>query len=104
MLFFRKIFLSVKVPAFFALAVLLPISGVLAQQNNDLQESGQEASIPQAQATLASLFGRGARMPVAPRVAGTIALPSFDKAELQVDKKSLEEAQKGSPVPEGEGR
>ncbi len=57
----------------------------------DPEPSSQEIS--QAQATMASLFGRGATMPATPRMGGTIALPSFDNSEMEVSKESLEEAQ-----------
>ncbi len=55
-------------------------------------EGGQEASMSQAQATLASLFGRGATMPSVPHAEGTIALPGFDNSTMSIDEGSLPEA------------
>jgi len=66
-----------------------------AQQTSRPDEPGQEASLSQAQATLASLFGRGAKMPSIPRIDGTIALPSFDSSGMQIDESALIAAQRG---------
>lgn len=49
------------------------------------EDPDQAASVAQAQATLASLFGSKAVLPVPPQVNGTIALPSFDSKDLRVD-------------------
>ena len=64
-----------------------------AQQKAGPEERGQEASATQAQATMASLFGRGAKMPGIPRINGTIALPSFDSSGMKVDEGALRAAQ-----------
>jgi len=63
----------------------------LAVQDMEAEQSGQEAA--QAQATMASLFGRGVTMPSLPHMGGTIALPSFDSSEIEVSEESLAEAQ-----------
>ena len=74
--------------------VLLVIPAVFAQQEAVSGEPGQEPSAPQAQATMASLFGRGAKMPGIPRIDGTIALPAFDNSDMKIDEGSLGEAQR----------
>lgn len=80
----------------FCLAVLLSFSPLaFAQQKIDPQEPEQEASTAQAQATMASLFGRGAKMPGIPRMSGTIALPSFDSSGMTIDEDALSAAQRG---------
>ncbi len=90
---FPRIFLSPKVFLFLAVFILWLIPGVWAKQSDGAQESGQEVSVSQAQATLASLFGRGAKMPVAPRVNGTIALPSFDNSDMQIDERVVKKTE-----------
>ncbi|MFH0986220.1 MAG: hypothetical protein V1882_11945 [Candidatus Omnitrophota bacterium] len=69
-------------------------SRVMAQQGSDSEGYGQEAPASQAQATLASLFGRGAKMPSVPHPKGTIALPSFDNSRMTIDEGSLPGIQK----------
>jgi hypothetical protein len=56
-----------------------------AQQKVRPDDRGQEASASQAQATMASLFGRGAKMPGIPNASGTIALAPFDSSNLIID-------------------
>lgn len=56
-----------------------------AQQETGYEEDDQGASAAQAQATMASLFGRGATMPGPPRINGTIALPAFDDPNMKID-------------------
>jgi hypothetical protein len=68
---------------------------VFSQQKVGLEEHGQEASAPQAQATMASLFGRGGKMPGIPRINGTIALPVFDGSEMTIDEVTLNAAARG---------
>lgn len=59
------------------------------EPGTDLQ-SGQQAGVSSAQATMASLFGRGAVMPVPPQMTGgTLALPSFDSSNLEIDKETV---------------
>lgn len=77
--------------------ICLPL--VLAQERVGADESGQEASPSQAQATLASLFG-GTKMPGVPRIKGTLALPSFDSSGMTIDEATLIAAQRGERVPE----
>jgi len=71
---------------------LFPVAFALQKVGSD--DRGQEASASQAQATMASLFGRGAKMPVIPQMRGTIALPSFDSSKMKVDEGSLNAAQR----------
>jgi hypothetical protein len=66
---------------------VLPVA--LAEHKSEMEESGEETSPAQAQATLASLFSRGAKMPGIPRMNGTIALPSFDSPGMKIDEESL---------------
>ncbi|MDD5227003.1 MAG: hypothetical protein PHV97_07485 [Candidatus Omnitrophica bacterium] len=73
--------------------ILLVVPAAFAQQEVASEEAGQEASALQAQATMASLFGRGAKMPGIPRINGTIALPAFDNADMKIDEGSLNAAQ-----------
>jgi hypothetical protein len=91
MLFFLKRFLAARIFLFLALFALMSIPEALAQQNERAQDPGQEASLSQTQATMASLFGRGATMPVAPRVDGIIALPSPDNSGTQTDENGIGE-------------
>lgn len=74
------------------LPLLLPHA--FAQQKTGSEDPGQEASPSQAQATMASLFGRGAKMPGIPRIEGTIALPSFDSSGMKIDEATLIQAQR----------
>ena len=76
----------------FFLSLFPPAS---AQQKVGPEERGQETSASQAQATMASLFGRGAKMPGIPRISGTIALPAFDSSEMTINKGALCAAQRG---------
>lgn len=73
------------------------LPSVSAQQETGSEKRGQEASASQAQATMASLFGRGAKMPVIPRMGGTIALPSFDNAKMTIDEGALRAAERQRP-------
>ena len=72
------------------LLLLSPLAS--AQQKTVPEKQGQEASVSQAQSTMASLFGRGAKMPGIPRLSGTIALPSFDSSGMVIDEASLSAA------------
>ena len=75
----------------FFLSVFPPAS---AQQKVGPEERGQETSPSQAQATLASLFGRGAKMPGIPRINGTIALPAFDHSKMTIAEGALRAAER----------
>jgi hypothetical protein len=92
LMFFRPNNRAIRGFCFFLLFLSAGPSAFTAIRDPDYEPSPQEIS--QAQATMASLFGRGATMPAAPRMGGTIALPSFDSSEMEVSKKSLEEAQR----------
>lgn len=70
---------------------MIPVS--LARLNSE----PEEASPSQAQATMASLFGRGAKMPGIPRIDGTIALPSFDSSGMKIDEDTVSETQRPRP-------
>jgi hypothetical protein len=70
----------------------LTFSSAFAQYPADQSEGVQEASTTQAQETLASLFGRGAKMPSIPHPKGTVALPAFDSSGIMIDEGSLREA------------
>ncbi|OGX14032.1 MAG: hypothetical protein A2351_03960 [Omnitrophica bacterium RIFOXYB12_FULL_50_7] len=72
---------------------LLPYA--VAQQKARPKDRGQEAAASQAQATMASLFGRGAKMPSIPRASGTIALPAFDNSGMTIEENALRQAQRG---------
>lgn len=89
MSFFLKRFLAARILFFLALFALLAISEAPAQQSERSQDPGQEASLSQTQATMASLFGRGATMPVAPRVDGVIALPSSNNSGTQTGENKI---------------
>jgi len=65
----------------------LPLA--FAQQKVRSEDPGNEASAAQAQATMASLFSRGAKMPSIPHASGTIALPSFDSSGMTIDEGAL---------------
>lgn len=71
-----------------------------AQQKTGSEEHENEASVSQAQATMASLFGRGAKMTAIPRISGTIALPTFDNPKMTVDEEVLRAAQRQKPETE----
>jgi hypothetical protein len=80
---------------FFCLVFFLFFSPLaFPQQKAGAEEHGQEDSASQAQATMASLFGRGAKMTAIPRINGTIALPVFDKSGMTVDERGLRAAQR----------
>ena len=72
-------------------------TSAMAQQAAGSDEHGQDASAAQAQATMASLFGRGAKMPGIPRINGTIALPAFDSSGMTIDEGALKAAQERRP-------
>jgi hypothetical protein len=75
---------------FFCLVFFLSLSPLTsAQQKTGSEEPEKEASASQAQATLASLFGRGAKMTAIPRISGTIALPVFDGSEMTINEGTL---------------
>lgn len=80
----------------FVLCLFMPSPAFSSQEVGD-GEGGQEASMSQAQATLASLFGRGATMPSVPHAEGTIALPGFDNSTMAIDEGSLPDARKLKP-------
>jgi hypothetical protein len=84
-----------RIKAFFFVMILAFSPLVFAQQKVESEGRGQEASASQAQATMASLFGRGAKMPGIPRINGTIALPAFDNSRMTIDERSLNVAQRG---------
>lgn len=72
------------------LAILLFLMGmpspVWAQQEAMIpEENDSETSLAQAQATMASLFGKQATLPDIPGIKGTIALPSFDSSNILMD-------------------
>ena len=78
--------------------VLFQVASIaLAERDTAVETSGQEASLSESQATLASLFGRGAKMPSIPRINGTIALPSFDSSGLRIDEAALSQASRAEP-------
>jgi hypothetical protein len=68
---------------------LMPVS--LAQMGSEPEDPRREASPSSAQDTMASLFGRGAQMPVMPQMRGSMALPSFDSSELKIDETMVRE-------------
>lgn len=80
---------------FLAIFILSLIPVLSAQQSSE----PEDAAPSQAQATMASLFGRGAKMPGIPRISGTIALPAFDSSGMVIDEKSLIAAQQSRPEP-----
>jgi len=80
---------------FFLVFFLTLFPFAVAQQEVGSEEHRQEASAPQTQATMASLFGRGARMPGIPRISGTIALPGFNNSEMTIDDRTLHAVQRG---------
>ncbi|MFH1800448.1 MAG: hypothetical protein ABH891_06360 [Candidatus Omnitrophota bacterium] len=80
---------------FFCLSFFLSFSPLVsAQQKARPEEHVQEASASQAQATMASLFGRGAKMTAIPRINGTIALPVLDNSGMKMDEEILRAAQR----------
>ncbi len=80
---------------FFCLSFFLSFSPLaFAQQKTGSEEHGQETSALQAQTTMASLFGRGAKMTAIPSIRGTIALPAFDNSGMKIDEKGLSAAQR----------
>ena len=80
---------------FLAIFVLSVIPVVSARQDNRTEDAGGNTSPSQAQATMASLFGRGAKMPGIPRIDGTIALPSFDNSGMKIDEDAVSETHRG---------
>ncbi len=76
-----------------ALFFLSCLSLASAQPSAGYDEGGQEASTTQAQETLASLFGRGAKMPSIPHPKGTVALPAFDHSGMTIDEGALRQAE-----------
>lgn len=84
MRFFSK---PAKLRSFLFLGILtvLVVPPALAQRGVTEEDMAEESSPAQAQATLASLFGRGATMPEPPGMNGSIALPSFDNSKLKID-------------------
>jgi len=86
---------------FFYLGFFLFLSShAFAQQKTGSEGHGEEASAAQAQATMASLFGRGARMTAIPRINGTIALPVFDSSRMTIDDRGLRAAEQQETKPE----
>ncbi len=80
---------------FFSLIALFFISPLVrAQEKTGSEDRRQETPASQAQATMASLFGRGAKMPGIPRINGTIALPAFDSSGMTIDESALISAQR----------
>ena len=77
---------------FFLAIFVLSLIPTAAAQSKDPRE---DASATEAQATMASLFGRGAKMPSIPHASGTLALPSFDSAGMTIDDLALSQAQSG---------
>ena len=78
---------------FFCIFLLSVVPASLARQRGTSEESGQESSPSQAHATMASLFSRGSKMPVLPKISGTLALPAFDSSGLKIDEDALSRAQ-----------
>jgi hypothetical protein len=55
-------------------------------------EPEPERQVTDAEATLASLFGKNATIAIPPQIAGgTIALPSFDSKDLKIEKMEVSE-------------
>jgi hypothetical protein len=90
----KKAIYRICFPAF--LFFLLSLSLTQAEEPPASEASEQEASPEETQATLASLFGRGAKMPGIPRIEGTVALPSFDNSGMQLDESVLIAAERES--------
>ncbi|HQB12258.1 MAG TPA: hypothetical protein PLX96_04710 [Candidatus Omnitrophota bacterium] len=57
----------------------------------DAIEDGGQGSVTSAQSTLASLFGEKAVISIPPQIGrdATIAIPSFDSRELEIEKNDL---------------
>lgn len=54
--------------------------------------NNEQEELMNAQATLNSLFGKNKTMVIPPQVAGgTLALPSFDSKDLEIEKEAVEE-------------
>jgi hypothetical protein len=89
--------LKSSLPPFLVFAAFFfsALSLASAQQNAGSEDPGKEASASQAQATMASLFGRGAKMTEIPRIKGTIALPAFDSSGITIDDGMLRTVQSG---------
>lgn len=79
---------------FFSLVFFLSLFPLAsAQQKTGSKEHGKEDPASQAQATMASLFGRGAKMTAIPRINGTIALPVFDGSGMTINEGTLRAAE-----------
>ena len=78
---------------FFLVAVMLLFAVLFSRipEGNAAGGTDQEGSAAQAQATLASLFGPKAVMPLPPSVSGSIALPGFDSKDLRIDEGGIPE-------------
>ena len=88
-----KWFKSGLTPFFLLVVFLLSVSPrAFAQRKAPPDDRGQEVSA--SQATMASLFGRGAKMPSIPHTNGTIALPSFDSSGMMIDEGALRAAER----------
>ncbi len=74
-----------------------------AQGRTGAEGKDPEGSVAQAQATLSSLFGKKATLPIPPRVNGTIALPSFDSKDFRVDEEWVR-GRKDSEEKQGPGQ
>ncbi|MBI4711146.1 MAG: hypothetical protein HY767_01590 [Candidatus Omnitrophica bacterium] len=70
----------------------------MAQREAGVEEPEEGTPAAQAQATMASLFGRGAKMPSIPRAGGTIALPAFDDSSMTIDEGSLRAAERQKSI------
>jgi hypothetical protein len=60
----------------------------------DAIEDGGQSAVTSAQSTLASLFGEKAVISIPPQIgrSATIAIPSFDSKDLQIEKNDLFES------------
>lgn len=60
----------------------------------DAIENGGQGSVTSAQSTLASLFGEKAVISIPPQISrnATIAIPSFDSKDLELEKNDLFES------------
>lgn len=72
-----------------------------APQIPDEENRGDNDNVAQAQATLGSLFGPRATLPHLPNMKGSVALPSFDSKEIQIDEGTVStEAHRGKRLTE----
>ena len=76
----------------FAASILSALPWASAQEPSEPNASDQNDSLAQAQATLASLFAPGSKMPALPSIKGTLAIPPFDNSRLKIDKDVVDEA------------